>query len=270
MFHSSNGIHSSPAAASAALPPVHLVGAGAGDAGHLTLAARDVLARADVVFVDDLVDRTVLDLIPRRVEIHYVGKRAGQPSAQQADIQAQLIAAAQSGRRVARLKGGDPFIFGRGGEEADALRAAGLEVAVLPGLTAALVAAAATGIALTDRRHATQVTFITATESDGATPGLAGLAGKGRTLVIYMGGAQGAEIARQLLSNPVTARLPIAVVQDAGRTTQDTIFTTAETLARDLARRDLAKPTLIIVGDVVTPALRRQAQPFQEVHFAHG
>jgi uroporphyrin-III C-methyltransferase len=270
MFHSTSKHQPGTVSASVSSLPVYLIGAGAGDVGHLTLAARDTLTQADVVFVDDLIDRTILDLIPGQAEIHRVGKRAGQPSAQQTDINAQMIAAAKPGIRVVRLKGGDPFIFGRGSEEADALRAADLDVAVIPGLTAALVAAAAAGIPLTDRRASEQVTFVTATTSDGGSPNLAPISGPGRTLVIYMGGSKGGEIARQLLSNPATACLPIAIVQDAGRVSQEMIFTTAESLESDLARRDQEKPTLIIVGDVVTLAPRRHVQPFPEVHLAHG
>ena len=249
---------------------VQIVGAGAGDASYLTLAAVDAILKADVIYIDDLVDRSIRDLIPTHVEVRYVGKRAGRPSTSQTEIHAHLIAQAKLGRRVVRLKGGDPFIFGRGGEEADALRSAGLNVVIVPGLTAALVAAATTGISLTDRRYASQLTLVTANETDGSIPDLALLAGDRRTLVIYMGGAKGAAIARQLLSSPETAGLPAAIVQDAGRPTQRTTISSVAALENDLSRRDTIKPTLIIVGRVVDEAQQRDAISFADVHFAHG
>jgi uroporphyrin-III C-methyltransferase len=255
----------SPAAARPA--PVLLVGAGAGDAGHLTLAALDALRRADVVFADDLVDASILALIPPHVDVRRVGKRARRPSAAQADINAALIAAARAGLRVVRLKGGDPFVFGRGGEEADALRDAGLEVAVVPGLTAALVAAAATGIPLTDRRRALQLAFVTATAQDGTTPDLSGLVGPGRTLVVYMGGGKGREIVARLVTPDISA-LPAAVVENAGRSGQRWRATTVAGLAAALDRRDTAAPTLIIIGEVV--GLARSAVMPHEVHADHG
>jgi uroporphyrin-III C-methyltransferase len=233
-------------------PLVPLVGAGAGDAGYLTLAALDVLRRADIVFADDLVDSSVIALIPPHVDVRRVGKRAGKPSADQNDIHAQLIAAARSGKNVVRLKGGDPFIFGRGGEEVDALREAGLDVAVVPGLTAALVAAAATAIPLTDRRLATQVTFITATDRDGETPDIKHLVGEGRTLVIYMGGGKAAELSGQLQAHADLLRLPAAIIEDAGRTKQKLRIATAGSLPQEKSN----KPTLIIIGKVVDLAVR--------------
>jgi len=250
MHYSRNTIHPNLAPSSAA-GAVAIVGAGAGDAAHLTLGALEALRRADVAFVDDLVDASVLALIPSHVEVHRVGKRAGKPSADQNDINAQLIAAARTGKNVVRLKGGDPFIFGRGGEEAAALREAGVSVSIQPGLTAALVAAAATGIPLTDRRASTQVTFITAATAEDTTPDLAGLAGPGKTLVIYMGAGRAREIARQLLAETTTSHLPIAVIEDAGRPGQSVILTTPERLEADVAGRNAAKPALIIIGDVV-------------------
>jgi uroporphyrin-III C-methyltransferase len=235
---------------------VALVGAGAGEAAFLTLGALRALEQADIVFTDALVDATILALIPNDVDVRRVGKRAGGPSVDQDHIIQELIMAARRGLRVVRLKGGDPFIFGRGGEEASALRDAGLDVEVVPGLTAAIVAAAATNIPLTDRRASTQVTFITAATAQDTTTDLRGLVGPGKTLVIYMGVGKAADIARQLLADPATAQTPVAIIESAGRTSQNIIFTTPKHLRRDAARRDKTKPALIIIGDVVSLAVR--------------
>ncbi len=249
---------------------IHIVGAGAGDASHLTLAAAEAISNADVIFVDDLVDSSIQALIPEHVEIRKVGKRAGRLSATQDQIIAGLITSAKAGQRVVRLKGGDPFIFGRGGEEASALRATGLDVVITPGMTAALIAAASTEIPLTDRRCAQQVTFITGTDSGNDVPALKGLAGPGRTLVIYMGSRQARRISEQLQADRVPPNFPAAIVQDAGRPSQNLIITTVGQLAAAIARGDHSKPAIIIVGEVVSLCPTSQAESYQEVHFAHG
>ena len=249
---------------------MHIVGAGAGDASHLTFAAVEAISNADVIFVDDLVDPSILALIAEHVEIRKVGKRAGRPSTAQDQIIAELIASAHAGQRVVRLKGGDPFIFGRGGEEAAALRLSGIDVVVVPGMTAALIAAASTGIPLTDRRHAQQVTFITGTDSGNDVPALKGLAGRGRTLVIYMGSRQARRISEQLQLDRVTPNFPAAIVQDAGRPSQNLIVTTVGQLAAAVASADHSKPSIIIVGEVVSLCPTSEAVSYQEVHFAHG
>jgi uroporphyrin-III C-methyltransferase/precorrin-2 dehydrogenase/sirohydrochlorin ferrochelatase len=226
---------------------VALVGAGAGDAGSLTLRALATLQAADVVFFDDLVDASILALIPGHVEQVFVGKRVGQPSTPQSSIHALMIAAAERGRRVVRLKGGDPFVFGRGAEEVDVLAAAGFATEVVPGLTAALVCAAATGIPLTDRRYAAQVTFVTATRADEALTPLRGLAGAGRTLVIYMGSRRTADIGAALIADGVSTELPVALIENGGRPAQQLTRATVGSMAR-LAGPG---PALLIVGDVV-------------------
>jgi len=249
---------------------VYIVGAGAGDASHLTFAAIEAISNADVIFVDDLVDSSILAFIPERVDVCKVGKRAGRPSATQDQIIAGLIASAHAGQRVVRLKGGDPFIFGRGGEEASALRASGLDVVIIPGVTAALIAAASTGIPLTDRRYAQQVTFITGTDSGNEVPELKGLAGPGRTLVIYMGARQARRISEQLQFDSVSPDFPAAIVQDAGRPSQNLIVTTVGQLAAAAASAGNSKPAIIIVGEVVSLCPANEAESYQEVHFAHG
>lgn len=249
---------------------VHIVGAGAGDASHLTLAAVEAISKAHVILVDDLVDSSILALIPEYVEIRKVGKRAGRPSAGQDQIITGLISLAHTGKRVVRLKGGDPFIFGRGGEEASALWASGLDVTIIPGVTAALIAAASTGIPLTDRRYAQQVTFITGTDSGNDLPALKGLAGPGRTLVIYMGRRQALRISEQLRADNVPFSFPAAIVQDAGRPSQSLFIATVGQLAAAISRGDNSKPAIIIVGEVVLLCPTSQAESYKEVHFANG
>lgn len=247
--------------------PILLVGAGAGDAGDLTLRAYRALQTADIIFYDDLVDDSILELIPASVEVVFVGKRAGKLSADQNHIHALMTEAAERGLRVVRLKGGDPFVFGRGSEEADALNAAGFESEIVPGLTAALVCAASAGIPLTDRRHAAQVTFITATRSNGELNVLRGLAGEGRTLVIYMGARLSQRIARALLDDAVSAAIPVALIENGGRASQRVVETTVGALADDTAQFAATGPALLIVGDVIRARIQTARAPFQRDQF---
>lgn len=255
---------------------VVLAGAGAGEAGALTLAVREALASADVVLHDDLVDPGVLALIPPGVERIAVGKRAGRPSTPQADIIAALISHARAGRRTVRLKGGDPFIFGRGGEEAAALTAAGIEVEVIPGLTAALVAAASAGIPLTHRGVSTAVSLVTAATREGEVPDLRGLAGPNRTLVVYMGRGAADRVAAALIDDGVAADTPVAAIENAGRAAQRVVMATLATLPERLADLALTGPTLLIVGAVVAyriaaaPAAEKTAALPADLYFAHG
>ncbi|MCB2107064.1 MAG: uroporphyrinogen-III C-methyltransferase [Rhodobacteraceae bacterium] len=271
---------------------VCLVGAGAGEAGLLTLAAREALEKADVVLFDDLVDRTVLDLIPASAARIAVGKRAGRASTPQSEIIATMISASRTGKSVVRLKGGDPLIFGRGGEEAQALADAGIEVHIVPGMTAALAAAAAAGIPLTHRGVSTAVSFVTASTRDGAPPNLAGLAGKGRTLVIYMGRDASDAIVGALQQDHVPGAMPVAVIENAGRRHQRLGLTDLRSLAGTIERMAPTGPTLLIVGEVVAARVAfssnavaaRQAEPatpakqiripvyapVADFHFAHG
>lgn len=255
----------------AARPTLNIVGAGAGDAAILTLAAADAIAHADVIFVDDLVDATVVAQIPPTAEIRKVGKRGGRPSTPQEHIISELIAAARSGRRVVRLKGGDPMIYARGGEEAEALTAAGINVSIIPGISAAFASASATGIPLTYRNVATQVSFITATRADGSLHPVKGLAGPGRTLVIYMGKSVAAELADALLQDGVSPTLPVAVIENGGRHDQRLEVTSVAALGETVEAFDADGPVLMIVGDVVSK--RVVVAPIHSghnVHFAHG
>lgn len=261
-----------PAISATARPwPVSLVGAGAGDASALTIGAADVLAMADVVFADDLVDPSVLARIPAAAEIVPVGKRGGRPSTPQGDIIDDLIAAARTRRRVVRLKGGDPMLYGRGAEEAEALRAAGLDVAIYPGVSAAFAAASATGIPLTYRNVAAQVSFITAVRADGSVHPVAGLAGPQKTLVVYMGRAAAARIAAALQADGVPSWFPAAAVENAGRADQNLAVTTVAALADSVAQLPGHGPVLLIVGEVVAKRVTTTTSyGAGSAHFAHG
>ena len=241
-----------PPTSGRAAAPVILVGAGPGDPDLLTVRAARAIATADVILVDDLVDGRVLELARADARIVHVGKRGGRASTSQAFIERLLVHEARSGRRVIRLKGGDPFVFGRGGEEMDALHRAGLEVEVVPGITAGIAAPAAAGIPVTDRRHAPGVAFVTGhTQPDGAAPDWAALAASGLTLVIYMGLARCAEVTGALQAAGLTGSTPAAVIQSACTPQQRFHLTTLAALAADIARLGYAAPAILVVGDVV-------------------
>lgn len=252
------------AVVSARLHPVRLVGAGPGDPELLTLKAVRAIAQADVLLVDDLVDRRVLAHARPGARIVEVGKRGGCPSTPQAFIERLLVHEARAGRRVVRLKGGDPMIFGRAGEELDALRAAGLEAEVVPGISAALGAAASLGLSLTDRRHAPGVAFVTGhAQPGGEEPDWAALARSGLTLVVYMGIRRAAAVARALRAGGLAADTPVVVVRRATLADQQHRLGTLEDLARPTALADTvpaaapaappeaAAPGLLVIGDVV-------------------
>lgn len=200
---------------------VHIVGAGPGDPELLTLKAVRLLQAADVVVHDRLVPEAVLDYARPDARRVYVGKAKGDHSVPQREIEALLVAEARAGRRVLRLKGGDPFVFGRGGEELAALQAAGVEAHVVPGVTAALGCAAAAGLPLTHRDHAHAVTLVTGRpKADGPPVDWRGLAGEDRTLAIYMGVDAAQEITRELLAAGVRADMPVAVVENGALPSQ--------------------------------------------------
>ena len=230
---------------------VTLVGAGPGDPGLLTRKGYDALRSADVVFFDELVAPEIVDLLPPDVRCVYVGKPNRNASLSQADIAQQVIAATRAGFRVVRLKGGDPMVFGRSGEEIDALRAAGIEVDVIPGVTAATGAAASTRIPLTHRDHSAQVTFVTAARRGGGLADVRGLAGAGRTLVVYMGITRARALCDALKADGVDGALPVAIVENATRPEERVIITTVGDLPEAIARDAVRSPALFIVGDVV-------------------
>lgn len=256
MIHRVGGVASGETAVTAGAPlPVLLVGAGPGDPDLLTVKAARAIAAADVILVDDLVDRRVLDLARADARIVEVGKRGGRASTSQVFIEKLLVHEARSGRRVVRLKGGDPFVFGRGGEEMDALRRAGLEVEVVSGITAGVAAPAAVGIPVTDRRHAPGVAFVTGhAQADGNGPDWPALARSGLTLVIYMGVARCAEISTALLEAGLAPTTPAGVIQSACTPQQRSHLGTLSTLADDIDRLSIAAPAILVIGDVVRMA----------------
>ncbi|MBT9551630.1 MAG: uroporphyrinogen-III C-methyltransferase [Hydrogenophaga sp.] len=238
---------------------VTLVGAGPGDPELLTLKAARAIAAATVLLVDDLVSEAVLVHAQASARIVNVGKRGGCKSTPQAFIEKLMIMAAREGEVVVRLKGGDPFIFGRGGEEVEHLRAAGIEVQVLNGITAGLAGLTSLGAPLTHRDHAHGVVFITGHAKPGITPESRGtdwqaLAATARdaklTLVIYMGVSSATQIQADLLTG-LPASTPLAIIQHASLPQQRHAVTTLGDLTTTLAHEGLGSPSVIVVGDVV-------------------
>jgi len=242
-------------------PTVWLVGAGPGDPDLLTLRAARALAHADVVLCDDLVDPRVLELVRDGARVLHVGKRGGRASTDQAFIHRVMIREARRGQRVVRLKGGDPFVFGRGGEERDALQAAGIAVEVVPGLTAGIAAPAAIGISVTDRRHAAGVAFVTGhARKGGPGPDWQVLARSGLTLVIYMGVARCTAITGALMAGGLSASTPAAAIGAAHTPRQRHVLSSLGNLAVDISRAAIESPAILIIGDVVQGAAGLAAQ----------
>ncbi|MBB3189699.1 uroporphyrinogen-III C-methyltransferase [Halomonas cerina] len=231
---------------------VYLVGAGSGDVELLTLKAARLLAQADAVVYDRLVGDEVLALIPAGRERYYVGKARGHHSVPQAEIGALLVELAGQGKVVVRLKGGDPGVFGRMGEELSALAEAGVPAEIVPGITAASAACAGMGIPLTDRAHAQQLRFITAQlcRTEG-TPDWASLARRDETLVFYMGLAKVEAICAGLRGAGLPDDWPIMLVAHASLPEQAALTGTLADMPEQLAAHPLPSPCLIVVGSVV-------------------
>jgi uroporphyrin-III C-methyltransferase/precorrin-2 dehydrogenase/sirohydrochlorin ferrochelatase len=240
---------------SAAAPPpageVALVGAGPGDPELLTLKALRALQDADVILYDRLVSTAVLDLARRDAEQICVGKSPGRLGCTQEEINAQLIDLARRGKRVVRLKGGDPFVFGRGGEELQALAAAGINFCVVPGITAAIGAAAYAGIPLTHREHAHSVSFVTGQHQDGPEPDWRALGRPGTTAVFYMGVARLEHIVAKLLEHGAAVDRPAGIIAQGTRLDQRVVTATLSTIRKISADANLQSPALLIVGEVV-------------------
>lgn len=223
----------------------HIVGAGPGDPDLLTLKAAQLLQEADAILHDALVPDAILKRARRDAEVVSVGKRKGWPGWAQADIEAELVRRVRAGQVVVRLKAGDPFVFGRGTEEVDALRAAGLPVTVVPGITAALGCAASAGIPLTDRRIASSVTFLTGHAAHGGADG--------HTRVLYMAASEAAAVRDRLLADGVDPSTPVAVIENGTQPDERVSTGRLADLTR-LAVSHLSGPSLIIVGDVAARA----------------
>ncbi len=241
---------------------VWLCGAGPGDPGLLTLHALNALRQADVVIYDALVDAAILHWAPQAEHV-YAGKRGGKPSAKQRDISLQLVDLARAGKRVLRLKGGDPFMFGRGGEEAQTLVQHGMPVRIIPGITAGIGGLAYAGVPVTHRDVNQAVTFVTGHDTAGETPDTLNwkaLAQGGQILVIYMGMKHAGRIADALIEGGRPAEEPVAVVSQATTPDQTVLETTLGRLAADLAASGMAPPAIVCVGRAV---LMRQVLDWQ-------
>ena len=229
---------------------VWLVGAGPGDPDLLTLRAARLLMQAKVVVHDGLVEPAILAMAPRGARFVSVAKSRARHTLQQHEINALLVREALAGHDVIRLKGGDPFVFGRGGEEAEACRAAGVPVEVVPGISAAMGAAAAAQIPLTHRDASSVVSFV-AGQCKGLTEqDWSGLAGKGRTLVIYMGVATAEQIAEKLMADGLAPEMPLAVIENATRPTMRVLRGPIAGLADLVASEWVKSPALIVIGEV--------------------
>jgi uroporphyrin-III C-methyltransferase/precorrin-2 dehydrogenase/sirohydrochlorin ferrochelatase len=239
-----------------------IVGAGPGDPGLVTLRGQQLISRADVILYDRLVSKPVLDYARKEADLVFVGKRAGAQAMSQDDINALLVRLVRDGHRVCRLKGGDPFVFGRGGEEAMALADAGLPFQIVPGISAALGCAAYAGIPLTLRGVSASVTLATAKLDDDLGPDWPRLLNSGHTLALYMGVNSIPEVRDKLLQRGVSPDLPVAIVENGTTSKQRTIFTSASALADDAQAASIVSPAMVFIGESIQSA--RKLQWFDE------
>lgn len=234
---------------------VYLVGAGPGDPDLLTIKAARLIAAADIIVHDGLVSDAILALAGADAELISVAKQRSRHSMPQQAINALLVDLAHEGRNVVRLKGGDPFIFGRGGEEVDACRAAGVRFEIIPGISAAIGCAAQAQLPLTHRATSSAVSFV-AGQCKGLTEqDWSGLAGHGRTLVIYMGVATASEIADKLIADGVSPAIPVAVLENGTRADMRAMRAVLADLGHMVQREQVKSPAVIVVGEVAAHAL---------------
>jgi uroporphyrin-III C-methyltransferase len=245
---------------------VYLVGAGPGDPELLTLAAVRALRVADVVLVDDLVNRAVLEHTLPGTRVIPVGKRGGTRSTPQVFIERLMLQEARAGNQVVRLKGGDPFLFGRGGEESAHLRAAGIEVEVIPGITSGLAAPLVAGISVTHREASPGVIFVTGHEKEGAPERIdwGVLAKSGLTLVVYMGVAQAGRIQEKLLAAGLSGATPVAAVASATLAEQRVATGTLHEMAEMIAGERIESPAILVIGEVARAAVVQLAEQARE------
>ncbi|WP_341246763.1 uroporphyrinogen-III C-methyltransferase [Nereida ignava] len=232
---------------------VWLCGAGPGDPGLLTLHALNALRQADVVIYDALVQEAILEWAPQAEHI-YAGKRGGKPSAKQRDISLRLVDLARAGKRVLRLKGGDPFVFGRGGEEAQTLVQHGIPIRIIPGISAGIGGLAYAGIPVTHRDVNQSVTFVTGHDQSGNTPSSLNwraIAQGSQVIVIYMGMKHIARIAAELMEGGRSAHVPVGIVTTATTEAQQVLETTLSTMEADIAAAGLEPPAIICIGEAV-------------------
>ena len=231
---------------------VYLVGTGPGDPDLLTVKALRLIGQAEVVLYDNLVSREIMALVPAAAERVYVGKQRARHTVRQEAINALLVLHARRGKRVLRLKAGDPFVFGRGGEEIETLTAQGVPFEVVPGITAALGVAAYAGIPLTHRDHAQSCVFVTGNLRDGSIDlDWEALARPRQTVVIYMGFANLPALCAAMVAHGVAPSMPAAIVQQGTTPSQKVVTGTLANLPERASAAGLAPPTLIIVGEVV-------------------
>jgi uroporphyrinogen III methyltransferase/synthase len=239
---------------------VYLVGAGPGDPGLITVKGRKILERADAIFYDNLASDRLLDLAPSKAERIYVGKKRSSHEYSQDEISQMLVDRARRGGTIVRLKGGDPFIFGRGGEEIEALCTAGIPFEIVPGVTTPLGIAAYTGVPLTHRAHTSAVTFVTGHNVAAIDWGKVGSA---ETVVLFMGLVNFPEIARELVARGRSAQTPAMAVRWATRSDQQTITGTLDDLPARIAAAGMKPPATIVIGEVV--ALRERFNWFERL-----
>ncbi len=242
------------------LGKVWLVGAGPGDADLLTVKALRAINTADIIFYDYLVSADIRALFPKHIPAHYVGKAKNQHSIAQEDLNQLLVKQAQLGLSVCRIKGGDPFVFGRGGEELLELRTAGIEAEVIPGITSASGCSTYADIPLTHRGLSQGCTFVTGHAEKSLDVNWNALAQLNHTLVFYMGLTRADEIAANLLAGGLAADTPVAIIENGCRNDQRDIISTLNEFPAAVIREQVQSPALIIVGEVVRMKEKLQAQ----------
>lgn len=232
---------------------VFLVGAGPGDQGLLTIKAVELLRKADVVIYDRLVSKSILELIPKRAKKIYVGKSSGKHELPQEKINELMINTALDGKKVVRLKGGDPFLFGRGGEEAEALADNHIDFEVVPGVTSALVAPAYAGIPLTHRTYSSSVAIVTGHRAKNAETVVnwSKLAGSVDTIVILMGVESLESTANKLMEGGLNTNTPVAIIEWGTLKRQRSLIGKLGTIAKEAEERNVKPPAVIVIGEVV-------------------
>lgn len=247
---------------------VWLVGAGPGDAELLTLKALRAINSADIIFYDYLVSEEIRALFPKNIPAFYVGKAKNKHSIAQDDLNQLLVSQAQLGLTVCRIKGGDPFVFGRGGEELLELRTAGIEAEVIPGITSASGCTTYADIPLTHRGLSQGCTFVTGHAEKSLDVNWDALAQLKHTLVFYMGLTRAEEISSRLLAGGLAANTPVAIIENGCRKDQRTIISTLDKFPADVLRENVQSPALIIVGEVVR--MKEKLQVTVQAHIAEA